>query len=365
MKKSVSWLVVGGVVVVVAIALVCYLLTEGDKTSFRKDKDLPRHTSAPSSEKLAGMREVVKTYMEGKGKTRGVRSKRLLARLDRSMFDNLSEADRKLCEAVQDALDAEDAARTIELASQLLVSENPEARSHAVDALGWFGPEALPELTMLMGDADEDVAQNAINAWESGVSEIDDAAARLKVSGMAMKAIFSKDALQSIAAQFSTAATELIDAEEDAQTAFDKRVEVVQSVVDLIDSPNSTLSEVGRDLYEDITGHEWISLSEAERYLNDPDNYEPPMDAATDAVVEVPDATEHAPAEAAAEKSMDDESKEDGESTAAEAAAEKSMDDESKEDGEGSAAEEGKATDSEDANLSHDADLGQDSNSNQ
>ena len=29
------------------------------------------------------------------------------------------------------------------------------------------------------------------------------------------------------------------------------------------------------------------------------------------------------------------------------------------------AAEEGKATDSEDANLSHDADLGQDSNSNQ
>ena len=348
MKKSVSWLVVGGVVIVAAIALICYLLIGGDRTPFWKDKGLPRHTSAQSVEKLAGMREIVKSYMEEKGKIQGLRSRKLLAGLDRSMFGNLPEADRKLCEAVQDALDAEDAAKTIELASQLMLSKNPEARSHAVDALGWFGPEVLPELTMLMGDADEDVAQNAINAWESGVSEIDDAAARLKVSGMAMKAIFSKDALQSIGAQFSSAAIELIDAEEDAQAAFDRRVEVVQSVVDLIDSPNSTLSEVGRDLYEDITGHEWISLSEAERYLNDPDNYEPPMDEAPSATAEVPDTAGRASAEGAGEKSMD------GESTVAAAA-----------DGESSATEEGKTADPEDANRSHDANSGQDTDSNQ
>ena len=362
MKRSVSWWVAGGIIIVATIALVCYLLMEGGKLPSWKGKDLSRHTSETASEKLAGMREIVKSYMEEKGKIRRVRSGRLLAALDRSMFDNLSEADRKLCEAVQDALGAEDATKTIELASQLMLSKNPEVRSHAVDALGWFGPEALPELTMLMGDADEDVAQNAINAWESGVSEIDDATARLKVAGMAMKAIFSKDALQSIGAQFSIAATELIDAEEDAQTAFDKRVEVVQSVVDLIDSPNSTLSEVGRDLYEDITGHEWISLSEAERYLNDPDNYEPPMDEVTDATAEASDTAGHAPAEGADEKAMDsessatEESTAGGESTAAEANAA---------DGESTAAEEGKTADSEADNLSHDADSGQSTDVNQ
>ena len=35
-------------------------------------------------------------------------------------------------------------------------------------------------------------------------------------------------------------------------------------------------TELGRELYDEITGHEWISISEAERYLDDPDNYEPP-----------------------------------------------------------------------------------------
>ena len=74
MKKGVSWWAAGGVVIVAAIALVCYLLMEGGKLPFWKGKDLPRHTSAPASEKLAGMREIVKSYMGEKGKIRKVRS---------------------------------------------------------------------------------------------------------------------------------------------------------------------------------------------------------------------------------------------------------------------------------------------------
>ena len=53
MKKGVSWWAAGGVVIVAAIVLVSYLLIKGDKTPFWKDKDLPRHTSAPAAEKLA------------------------------------------------------------------------------------------------------------------------------------------------------------------------------------------------------------------------------------------------------------------------------------------------------------------------
>lgn len=192
------------------------------------------------------------------------------------MFARFSQADKKLAEVVQEALDADDADKTIKAAVELMTSSNPEARSHAVDALGWFGLKALPELTMLMGDSNEDVAQNAINAWESGFSEIEEAQTRLKVSTMALNALSSKDALVSIGAQFSVAASEYIDEINDKAISQNRRVDVLQSLVDMIGSSNKTLSEVGRDLYEEITGHNWINMDEAELYLRDPDNYEPP-----------------------------------------------------------------------------------------
>ena len=198
--------------------------------------------------------------------------------IDASIFARLSAGDRKLCESVQEAMDANDCSKTIELCTALMASSDPAARSHAVDALGWFGMEALPELTTLMGDPDEDVAQSAINAWESGILEIDDPAVRLKISNMALNALFSKDALQSIGAQFSVAATEYIDAEEDEAAACNRRIKVIQAVVDMIESPKNQLAGVGRELYEEITGHEWRGIEEAERYLDDPDNYELPED---------------------------------------------------------------------------------------
>jgi hypothetical protein len=128
-----------------------------------------------------------------------------------------------------------------------------------------------------MGDSNEDVAQNAVNAWESGFSEIDNVQTRLKVSAMALNALSSKDALESIGAQFSIAATEYIDeVDEGTKESLDRRVDILQSLVDMIGSSNNSLSDVGRDLYEEITGHNWINMDEAELYLRDPDNYEPP-----------------------------------------------------------------------------------------
>ena len=53
------------------------------------------------------------------------------------------------------------------------------------------------------------------------------------------------------------------------------RLLVIFLLVDMIGSSNNSLSDVGRDLYEEITGHNWINMDEAELYLKDPDNYEP------------------------------------------------------------------------------------------
>lgn len=243
----------------------------------------PQAAAVATNGSIDEMRKIVKAHMQkaGSGAKEGERPRRAGKRrvLPRELFDHLPAEERKLCEAMQEALDTENLEKALQAAAKMVSCTNAEVRAHAVDSLGWFGAAALPELTLLMGDRDEDVAQSAINAWEVSVMEIDDAGTRLKVSEMALQAISNKDALQFIGSQFSIAATELIDGAEDEDAASDRRVKVVQSVVDMIDSPNERLSEVGRGLYEEITGNEWLGVEEAEKYLADPDNYEPPSES--------------------------------------------------------------------------------------
>ena len=191
--------------------------------------------------------------------------------------DDMSAADRALYDAVQEALDAEDFARTRTAALRAYRSANPDVRLQAVEALGWFGEKALVDLVPMMGDANEDVAQEAANAWEGGLAEVEDTSLKLAFARTALKAISDANALTMIGAQFSSAATEYIDeVDEGTEESLDRRVDVLQSLVDMIGSSNNSLSDVGRDLYEEITGHNWINMDEAELYLNDPDNYEPP-----------------------------------------------------------------------------------------
>ena len=281
MKNKTLLIFVGGLGLVAACLLAYFcrplVATKATDGGAKAAGDMGASANGTSANSIDEMRKIVKSHVKQNPWTRMRRPGK--PSVDSSMFGRLSDADRELCEAVQEALDADDAGKTIKLCSKLMTSSDSAARAHAVDALGWFGAEALPELTMLMGDSDEDVAQSAINAWESGISEIDDAKVRFKVAGMALRALSNEDALQSISSQYSIAATELIDSAEDDEAALDMRAMVIQSVVDIIDSSNKRLSDLGRELYEDITGNEWLNLTEAEKYLNDPDNYEPPGEA--------------------------------------------------------------------------------------
>ena len=281
MKGRTLFAVLGGLVLVAACLLACFCRPQSaakstdDGAKAKSGGSIKLAVGAKPADSIDAMRQVVKSHV-GKQNVRARMSRGDKPVVVSSMFGRLADADRGLCEAVQAAMDADDFSKTVELCARLKTSSDPAARAHAVDALGWFGAEALPELTMLMWDPDADVAQSAVNAWESGFSEIDSPADRLKISKLAMNVLSSKDALQSIGSKFSIAATDYIDAEDDEDAAFGRRVEVVQNVVDMIYSSNDALSNVGLELYDEITGHEWISMSEAERYLGDPDNYEPP-----------------------------------------------------------------------------------------
>ena len=208
-------------------------------------------------------------------------SQKVTAKKRRRMADpleDLSPTDRALYTAVQDALDAEDLEKTKLAAEEAYKSMNPDVRLQAVEALGWFGPKGLAELTPMMADANEDVAQAATDAWELGLADIEDADSRFAISQMALTSIRNSQSLVTIGAQFVAAATDLIDGTPDEEKALNYRVQAVQTIVDMLDGAgeNSSRADVTKDIYEDLTGHVWQGINEAERYLQDPENYEPP-----------------------------------------------------------------------------------------
>ena len=192
-------------------------------------------------------------------------------------FEGLSPDDRKLAEAVQSAMETDDNNAIISASVKALESSNSDVRQAAVDALGWCGKDALVELIGAMADSDESVRDSAINNWECALMELDSAQQRFSAAAMVMGTITQEDALDSISGQFTTAAQEYIDEVDDEAEQNDRRVEVVQKLVDIIDGATSNIcAEKAKEAYSDLTGYDWMGIAEAEKYVADPDEYEPP-----------------------------------------------------------------------------------------
>ncbi len=189
----------------------------------------------------------------------------------------MSAEDRKLADALSDALDNDKRSKVYEIAMKALKSSNPDLRREAVEALGWYGKDAIGDLLVPMVDPDRDVAQCAIDNWDQALSEIESPQERMRTAMLALKVIDDEYALNTISAQFSNAANESIDSQDDESQAMARRIEAVQMLVDIIESAGSNKVNVehAKSMYSDITGNEWLSFEEAERYLQDPENYNP------------------------------------------------------------------------------------------
>lgn len=189
-------------------------------------------------------------------------------------YSKFSPADRKIAKALQDALDDDDFDAVMLAAEKAAHSSEPELRQNAVEALGWYGEDALPELTVLMSDKDEDVAQAAMNQWELAASEIDDSARQFAVTMAAFSTLKDRDALTMLGGLVANAATDIIDSDDDH--ADENRLMVVQALTDIIEGGSPVNAEQAKEVYSDVTGNDWVSVDEAEKYLLNPDNYEAP-----------------------------------------------------------------------------------------
>ena len=201
--------------------------------------------------------------------------------------------DRRIAEKLQACLDDDDFKGVQKVCAYITKAKDPGLRKDYVSALSWFGAEALPELTELMLDPDEDVASEATTQWMMALSEIDDCDRRMAVTFAAFGALTDEDALEFVEGELTGTALEYIDGEEDDKRQSEKRVEVVQALLDIIEGSVAVRSEFARNAYEDITGFRWIDVDEAELYLNAPDDYELPEDRVA---AESPELTDESPA---------------------------------------------------------------------
>lgn len=156
-----------------------------------------------------------------------------------------------LKDEIQSALEEDDFKALLTLLPRARESNNAEVRLDLVEALGWFGKEAMLELLPMMADPDESVAEAAVDNWKFALSDIEDEKEKSVNVEMVMKGLRNKDALESVV-------MELDDCDD---------VVEIQALVNVIESGNPIAAEVAREHYEFITDEKYIDLETANRWL--------------------------------------------------------------------------------------------------
>lgn len=260
MKMRKNIVVIAGVAAAVIAGLLYWFVFTGDEepvytpVKTKQTNKLKRGRGSVVTNVSAAVREQIKPLVNNNGR----RKKRLAPGGDVADFAHMNPKDRRLSLAVQAALDENDFKSVVSATAAALKSPNPEVRENAVEALGWFGVEALPELTPLMADKNEDVAEAAMNNWQSALSEIEDVDTKAKIAETVMPSLFNTDALEMIVTEI---------------TGQDDDLKIMQSLVNLMECGNGKVVSVVKEEYESLTGDTWTGIDAAEAWLQE--NYEP------------------------------------------------------------------------------------------
>ena len=103
-----------------------------------------------------------------------------------------------LIDAIEAAMSDERFGDVLAHTAEAVESPDPEVRRTMVEALSWFGVEAMAELIPYLDDSDESVRADAAFAWSSAVGQIEDEVERIEQIEMAMMMVLSPDSLETI-----------------------------------------------------------------------------------------------------------------------------------------------------------------------
>lgn len=168
-------------------------------------------------------------------------------------------AEKALARQIQKALDEENFEATVACARAAQNCRVVGIRQAMVDALGWFGQRALPELAPFLADADEDVRDSAKNEWTMAISDIEDEVQKIKTVELAMGVLNDVDTLEEISSEY---------------IGVDEKL-AVESLLRLIEGNGSAEGITkAKETYEFVTGDEFVDRAAAEKWLAE--EYIPP-----------------------------------------------------------------------------------------
>lgn len=165
----------------------------------------------------------------------------------------LSPAEQQLVDKIEDAVDAESLSALLALAPKAEAAK-PAVRVSYVEALGWFGYRALPEMTPFLADSDQEVRDTAVSEWTQALDEIEDDARRLAIAERAFMVVSDEDVLESISG---------------AYLGIDDESLAVASLAKIIaaDCP-AEAREKAKETYNFVTGDEWTGAAAAEEWIS-------------------------------------------------------------------------------------------------
>lgn len=223
-----------------------FVLTKSGPTTARPASTELRGQKPDAARVRKPMTQQKKVAQKPVAKSRGERPKIENDRPD------LSPADKKLLDRIQSALDAENLQDLLKVLPEAMASQNVEIRSDLVDALGWFGKDAMLELLPLMADPDEDVAESAVDNWTMALSEVDDEKEKSTSIVAAMKVLKNEEALEAMV-------LELDDCKDST---------AIHSLINIIESGNKVAAAVAREHYEFMTDEKYSGVEAAQKWLD-------------------------------------------------------------------------------------------------
>ena len=172
MKK---FLIAGcALVAVIVVGLTAYLIAQDRQpASGGMDADVVRRNSTRNRTTTQASKILSPTKSPAKkGAASGKKKKILHQKIAYADRADLSNTEKRQLVAIEDALENEDFSALTKLLPDVYSSANDEIRSEMVDALGWFGEEAMAELLPFMADRVEEIAQTAIDNWTTALADV-------------------------------------------------------------------------------------------------------------------------------------------------------------------------------------------------
>lgn len=161
------------------------------------------------------------------------------------------EEQRILMRAVVDAAEAEDFAAVAALAKEVAKSENADLREQYIEELGWFGEQALVELTTFLSDPSDEVVDAARSQITDAYQEIESDAEKAAVYTLLSRAVLDSEMLESLS---------------DELVAMDEVI-ALQAIADTISDGTPKAIEAAKAAYKSITDEDWSDIDAAEEWL--------------------------------------------------------------------------------------------------